>query len=569
MKKNLFFGLTVVATLVLGTFATLPAAVRAQAVDPVLVGAGDIVTCGGTHDDDTAKLLDGIDGTVFTLGDNVYPDGAPAQFSDCYAATWGRHKARTMPAPGNHDYHTTGAAGYYGYFGQAASPLDNNCASDCRGYYSYDLGAWHILVLNSETTFTSGSPQEKWMRADLAANQNVCTLAYWHEPLFSSGMHGNSNRVLPLWQVLYEYGADVVLNGHDHLYERFAPQNPKGVADAKGIREFVVGTGGASLYSFTAIQPNSEARNNSAWGVLKLTLHSTSYDWQFVPAAGQTYTDSGSADCVGAGAGTPATRTPTSSAPGATATVAPTKNATATPNSPVPSATPTLAPANTPTARPTSLPGPKDVIFADSFETGDLSGWSASVPDAGDLKVNARAALKGSRGLRILIDDNRAIYVTDGRPASERRYRARFYFDPNSIKMANGDGHFLFNGLKGSATSVLRVEFRRSAATYQVRAMLLKDDLTWAPTRWNPISDAKHFIELDWRAATAAGANNGGLALWIDGILKANLKGVDNDTRRVDLVRLGATGGIDTGTRGAYYLDAFVSRRKTYIGQLP
>jgi len=263
------------------------------------VGAGDIANCSRTQDESTAQLLDGISGTVFTLGDDAYPDGTLAQFTDCYGPTWGRHKNRTRPSPGNHDYHTAGAAGYYTYFGAAASPLDTNCTSDCKGYYSYNLGAWHIIALNSEIDHATGSVQEQWLRADLAGNQSMCTLTYWHKPRFSSGRHGNNSGVQPFWQALYDYGADVVLSGHDHTYERFTPQSPTGQADpTRGIREFVVGTGGAGLYPFPAIQPNSEVRENTTWGVLKLTLHATSYNWEFVPIAGQTFTDSGSANCV-------------------------------------------------------------------------------------------------------------------------------------------------------------------------------------------------------------------------------------------------------------------------------
>jgi hypothetical protein len=271
----------------------------AQTGDPVLVGAGDITNCNRSQDASTARLLDGIAGTVFTLGDNAYPHGTLTQFNNCYDPTWGRHKNRTRPAPGNHDYHTDGAAGYYTYFGAAASPLDTNCTSDCKGYYSYDLGAWHIIVLNSEIARDDNSAQVQWLRADLAAHQNICTLAYWHKPHFSSGKHGNNSGVQPFWQALYDYGADVVLNGHDHTYERFAPQNPSGRADPnRGIRQFVVGTGGAGLSRFPTIRPNSEARNNTTWGVLKLILRPTSYDWEFIPVAGQTFRDSGTGNCV-------------------------------------------------------------------------------------------------------------------------------------------------------------------------------------------------------------------------------------------------------------------------------
>jgi hypothetical protein len=274
----------------------------AQSGAPVLVGAGDITNCSRTEDDATAQLLDTIPGVVYTLGDNAYPDGTLAEFNTCYAPTWGRHKARTWPAVGNHDYHVSGAAGYFTYFGPAASPMDNNCRSNCRGYYSYNLGSWHVIVLNSLIDHSAGSAQEAWLRADLAANPRKCTLAYWHHPRFSSGTHGSQSDVQPFWQALYDYGADVVLSGHDHTYERFAPQTPTGqAAPGRGIRQFVVGTGGASLYPWGSIHPNSEARNNTNWGVLKLTLHATSYSWQFVPIAGQSYSDSGTASCVDAG----------------------------------------------------------------------------------------------------------------------------------------------------------------------------------------------------------------------------------------------------------------------------
>jgi hypothetical protein len=290
--------------------APLPQTTLAQTTDPVLVGAGDIADCNRSQDEATAQLLDSITGTVFTLGDDAYPDGTLTQFNNCYDPTWGRHKDRTRPSPGNHDYHTSGAAGYYTYFGAAASPLETNCTSDCKGYYSYNLGEWHIIALNSEIAHGAGSVQEQWLRADLAANQNICTLAYWHTPRFSSGKHGNSSSVQPFWQALYDYEADVVLSGHDHTYERFAPQNPTGQADpTRGIREFVVGTGGRGLYAFSTIQANSEARNNTTWGVLKLTLHPTSYDWEFIPVAGQAFRDSGTGNCVSTGPAPTATPT--------------------------------------------------------------------------------------------------------------------------------------------------------------------------------------------------------------------------------------------------------------------
>lgn len=259
--------------------------------DPVLVGAGDIAGCGHNNDEATAKLLDAIAGTVFTMGDNAYPDGAPANFTDCYNPTWGRHKARTQPAPGNHDYHTANAGGYFGYFGAAAHGPN--------GYYSYDLGQWHIIALNTEIDVSANSAEVTWLKQDLAAHPKLCTLAYWHEPRWSSGaLHGSSTRSAAIWTALYAAGVDVVVNGHDHEYERFGLQNPNGQSDPKGIREFVAGTGGAGLYSFGNPIANSEVRNNTTFGVLKLTLRSTGYDWQFVPVAGSSFTDSGSGNCV-------------------------------------------------------------------------------------------------------------------------------------------------------------------------------------------------------------------------------------------------------------------------------
>jgi hypothetical protein len=276
--------------------------------DPVLVGAGDIASCASSGDEATAKLLDGISGTVFAAGDTVYEDGTAEEFANCYDPSWGRHKARTYPIPGNHEYHTANATGYFGYFGAAAG-------DPARGYYSYDLGQWHIVALNSVCAQVGGceatSPMVTWLKQDLAANPRACTLAYVHHPLFSSGPHGNQTFMRPTWDALYAADADVVISGNDHDYERFAPQNPSGAADqARGIREFVVGTGGNSLYSFTTVRPNSEVRYSGGYGVLKLTLHPSSYDWQFVSEAGKSFADSGSGQCHGA--------------PGETDTVAPT-----------------------------------------------------------------------------------------------------------------------------------------------------------------------------------------------------------------------------------------------------
>jgi thiol-disulfide isomerase/thioredoxin len=257
-----------------------------------LVGAGDIADCESPGDEQTATLLDRIAGTVFTAGDNAYSDGTAAEFSSCYASSWGRHKSRTRPAPGNHDYRTDDGAPYFQYYGALAGPAG-------LGYYSYEVGTWHVISLNSNIDMRTGSPQERWLRADLTRLPSACVLAYWHHPRFSSGTeHGSDPRTRFLWQALYDQGADVVIAGHEHNYERFAPQTPAGAADpARGLREFVVGTGGAERYAFGQPLANSEVRNGDTWGVLKLTLLPDRYRWEFIPVAGSAFSDSGSGRC--------------------------------------------------------------------------------------------------------------------------------------------------------------------------------------------------------------------------------------------------------------------------------
>jgi hypothetical protein len=973
-----------------GLQGTTSATVTVFAPTNVLLAAGDIADCTWDGDEKTAALLDNHAGTVLTLGDSVYENGTATEFANCYDPSWGRHKARTRPVPGNHDYNTPEGTGYYGYFGALAG-------DPTKGYYSYDLSGWHIIALNSEISITAGSTEEQWLRADLAAHPTACTLAYWHEPRFSSGTtHGSSTAVAPLWQALYQYGVDVVLNGHEHQYERFAKQNPSGVADPLGIREFVVGTAGFLYGNFGTALPNSEVRNGDTNGVLKLTLYPNGYDWQFLSVSGGTFTDSGSDTCVTAAptvtptftrtntplpTNTPTstpTRTPTATAtytatatntslptntatatntptasntppptntptatplsgtlnfspsddtrvqdnvpttnfgtsptlrvrssnaaynsylkfvvsgltapvqrarlrlyvvdaspvggsiysvsntylnsstpwvengltwenaptiantalstlgavtlntfvefdvttaiqgngtysfgikttsqndawynakeagtnppvliidfamtqtdtPTATSTIIPTDTptltatytstatdtpvptntptaiatntslptdtptatptytptatpthtatlvpptatdtplptdtptalpthtptdtptATATPtatdtptatathtatsvpptatdtslptatdtpaptdtptatathtatNTPVPTdtatltftstatatdtsaptdtptstntlvptdppsdtptftptntlvpsdtptatvthtpthtptvtptftstSTPTLTPTATFTATATNTPLP-DLIFADGFESGNLSAWSSSSTDGGNLSASSTAALVGTQGMQALINDNNPIYVIDDHPTAETRYRARFYFDPNTVTMAQNDAHLIFLSRTANAaatgTTVLQVELRFSAGKYQLRALILDDATTFTSSGWFTISDAPHAIELDWRASTAAGANNGGLTLWIDGVQQANITGIDNDTRWIESVRLGALSGIDTGTRGTEYFDAFESHRQTYIG---
>lgn len=260
----------------------------------VLVGAGDIAECDDDGDSKTAAVVEGIPGIVFTLGDNAYEKGTRAEF-ECYDETWGRFKDRTRPAPGNHEFDTTDAEPYFEYFGEAAG-------TGPQGYYAYDAGRWRVYVLNSECKpaggCDTGDEQLRWLASDLDSNPRHCVLAMWHHPLFSSGRHGNHPKMRDVWRVLYDAGADLVLNGHDHTYERFAPQTPQGEPDPdRGIREIIVGTGGKSHYPFPDIQPNSEVRDNTSFGVLKLTLSPGSYHWEFLPVEADGFTDSGAGTC--------------------------------------------------------------------------------------------------------------------------------------------------------------------------------------------------------------------------------------------------------------------------------
>jgi hypothetical protein len=258
----------------------------------MLIGAGDIAGCGDNYKDDaTAALLrrpEHAPATVYTLGDNAYPDGTEEQFR-CYQASWGVVKDRTRPVPGNHEYHEPEAGPYYDYFGALAGEPG-------KGYYSYDLAGWHIVALNSERR---RSEQLEWLRNDLAAHPAKCTLAYWHQPFFTSAVnHPPAEQMEPFWDVLYQAGAEVVISGHNHHYERFAPQRTDGTADSRGIRQFVVGTGGNPLiYDFRSpAMPNSQVR----WGghgVLKLTLFSDRYSFEFISIEGSAFTDSGSGVC--------------------------------------------------------------------------------------------------------------------------------------------------------------------------------------------------------------------------------------------------------------------------------
>ena len=259
--------------------------------ESLLVGAGDIGLCGSRAAEATARLLDGMAGVVFTAGDNAYPSGTAANYRDCYEPTWGRHKARTRPTPGNHEYESAGAAPYFNYFGTNAGPSG-------LGYYRYRLGNWQIYSLNSNIAADSGSPQVQWLRGELAANPSTCALAYWHHPRFSSGPHGDTLAMQPVWRVLYEAGVEMAISGHDHLFERFAPQDADGRLDpVHGLRQFIVGTGGAELTMPVRVHANSDARW-SVHGVLQLVLRDNGYTWGFVSDTGAA-TDIGGALCHG------------------------------------------------------------------------------------------------------------------------------------------------------------------------------------------------------------------------------------------------------------------------------
>lgn len=263
--------------------------------------AGDIADCNSnlpvnSGAAQTAALIrDGLandpSARVITLGDHTYRLGRAVEFTSCYDPTWGQFKSKTYPSPGNHEYSIPGAFGYFNYFGLAAGP-------DRRGYYSVELGKWHVISLNSNLDGAEASAQLQWLRDDLRHQKSTCTLAFWHHPMYSSGRRQGERRMADAWKILQDAGADLVLSGHDHHYERFAPLNAAGQRDdLRGIRQFVVGTGGADRYTPGKPQLGSEALQHTARGVLKLVLRDTSYEWTFLPVAGEDYTDSGTAQC--------------------------------------------------------------------------------------------------------------------------------------------------------------------------------------------------------------------------------------------------------------------------------
>jgi hypothetical protein len=295
-----------------GLVASVPRA--AAATDPVVAAAGDIAcappgtrTASKCHQAATADLLAGAD-AVLPIGDEQYNCGQLSAFNQVYNPSWGRFNNVSHPAVGDNEYagngcSTPGASGYFTYFGDRASPREPGCTINCQGYYSYDVGSWHLVALNSECTqpgvggCSASSPQTQWLKADLDAHPNTCTLAYFHRPYFSD-KGGTVAKVKQLFTALYNGGADVLLVGHQHIYERFRPQSPSGAAAANGVRQFIVGTGGKSTTALASPAPTgAESRSTGTFGVLKLTLHPTSYDFQFVPEAGKTFSDTGTQAC--------------------------------------------------------------------------------------------------------------------------------------------------------------------------------------------------------------------------------------------------------------------------------
>ena len=260
---------------------------------PVLIGAGDIAQCNVAGANVTQLLIEGLlagspDAVVFTAGDNAYGNGTESQFRNCYEPFWGKFKDRTRPTVGNHDMETDGGAPYYNYFGQ-------NAGERGRGYYTYMVGTWRVITLNSEISKGPGSTQMMWFENELTTNPVPCTIAIWHRPLFSSGPNGNNADMQEAYRLANRYGVEVVINGHDHLYERFAPQTELGDPNPRGPRQFVVGTGGVQLNDFATIKRNSAARPTPEWGVLKLELPSNLYRWWFITA--RSVLDSGQGDC--------------------------------------------------------------------------------------------------------------------------------------------------------------------------------------------------------------------------------------------------------------------------------
>jgi len=540
---------------------------------------------------------------IVTSGDNNYPSGAASTFDGNvgkyyrdfifpYTGSYGAGGAinRFFPAIGNHDMDTNLGQPYLDYF-----TLPGN-----ERYYDFVYGPVHFFILNSDPRepdgVTSTSIQAQWLQSKLQTSAAPWQVVVFHHAPYTSGMHGSTTNLR--WP-FKQWGVDAVINGHDHTYERLMVDN---------LPFFVNGLGGNSAYGFVNILPESVVRYNASPGAMLVEGDSSQLTFRFISKAGEqidvlSITNSAlptaSATLIPTSTDTP--EPPETNTPVFTATTTPLPANTFTPipspsNSPVPTSTfttiptatftntptytpsptltrtptstatltssPTASATRTPTLTPTSL---SDFIFSSGFETSKFTDWSSSVTDAGDLSISISAALHGSFGLSALVDDKRVISVTDNSPASEARYRARFYLDPNGFTLSSTPVT-LFDGYLGTSTQVFRVEMRFYSSSYQVRTGLRNDNSTWYSTSWVILTDSPHAIEIDWIAATASGANNGQMTLWLDGRQSGQITNIDNDKRRIDIVRLGVLSGLNTTTRGTLYFDTFESHRNTYSG---
>ena len=491
---------------------------------------------------------------IVTVGDNNYLSGSYIdraigkyyqEYISPYLGTFGNGSSsgnRFYPSLGNHDWESMSCANgtcqgaYLDYF-----TLPGN-----ERYYDFIQGSVHFFIINSDAREPDGisatSGQAAWLKARLAASTAAWKVVILHHPPYSSGSVGSAKTLQ--WP-FKSWGANVVLTGHAHHYERL---------NVGGQVYFVDGLGGGSISSTVSPIAGSQLIYKQYHGAMLVAADATTITFQFIDINGKlvdTYTMTNDPSAT-------ATSTAINTA---IATNTPTRTPTNTPvNTPVNTAT------NTPVPNATNTPTPNatDAIFSDDFESGALSNWSANTNSAAS-QVTAAAALNGNLGWKLAISDNTATYLTDNSPNAEPRYRARFYFDPNTIPMVSGDEHQIFAARQGS-TSMVRVDFRYYNNQYQLRIRTLDDASIWQGSVWYVLSDSSHPIELDWQAATAAGANNGTLTLWLDGIVLANVTAIDNDTRWIDSIRLGPSTNLDTGTRGTYYFDDFVSRRQNYIG---
>ena len=475
---------------IIALFWIVPGTIQkaSAASDPVIGAAGDIAcdpsnasfngglgTSSSCRQKYTASLLASMNpAAVLDLGDNQYYCGGYQAYLQSYDLSWGALKSITHPSVGNHEYLTSGgtdcspttnAAGYFQYFGSAAGQTG-------QGYYSFDVGTWHIIALNTNCGnaggCSSGSPQYNWLQSDLAAHTNYCTLAFWHIPLYSSGGRAASNSQ-SFWNLLYAYNADLILSGHDHIYERFAPQNPTGGYDpVRGIREFIVGTGGANHTSLVTTAANSEVRNTDTFGVLQLTLHATSYDWQFVPESGKTFTDSGTQNCHDASG--LATATATSSLPTST----PTATGTPLPATATPTATSASQATNTPSATDTPLPA-----TATPTATSVLLNTSTPTSTFTPLPptFTPTPTTTGSSGGSVTFLPVADSYVNSSLPTNNYGTSTSLRADGSPI--VNGYVRFTVSALNGALITRVRLLFYMNSSSSAGMQALTVADNTW------------------------------------------------------------------------------------------